>query len=518
MAFAMFVGLCVSIVGAILFAIILGKRTSSPTVHFIANRTLSLFQIGSLFISTSMALAGAIFSAIWLGYSVGLSSLILQCLWFFGFMMASQFSRKIATLSQNGTLHGNIGVCFGRDTAVLAAAATILGFTLLIGWEAVVAADMFIVVSADSEFLFLIMLSLACCASAYTAVGGIAGNVAANRFQNTLAYVAVVYLLVRLVFWDLEGGAVATKNLVSVSSWSPFGGGLLSLPLGAIVSTILTSLTWQLVDASAWQNIASHREGEGGVAPTIRIAGVVVFFAGGFLPTLIGYYLSATPNLTADNIVGHILTLLRDDAIGLAVVVAGFTGAMLSTADSFVLACSETICWDLLGDGKGKLGKVAAMPESELTETFEFEVDSDGVVSGSLNSHEGQHTMADGAELADRRDFRLSKLLGIACAVLGGSLVYFLRVSRVDLYNVVWIVYLSQCTLVPVVLAVLCASGQRGVELPGGVCSIAVGFTFGSVFGTWSIFTEPDLLSWTPVVTCVSAAGALLGSKKVLRP
>ncbi len=521
---AMFAGLCISILGAILFAVVLGKRTTTPSDHFLADRKLSLLAVASLFISTSMALAGAVFSSIWLGYSVGLSSVVLQFLWFIGFLILARFSEKIASLSDNGTLHSNISHSFGKAAGRAAAYVTLLGFTLIVGWESVVAADMFRVISDSNEFLFIVMLSLVCCASAYTAIGGIAGNVSANRFQNGLAYVALAYLLFTFVSRDVAANGIQTAKFLALSSWNPFNKTMLSLTVGGLTSILLTSLTWQLVDASTWENIAAHRSGKKGIKKPLFLSAAVVFVAGGLAPTILGHYIARERGLTENSIVSHIFLVLQQDPIGISLVVAGFTGAMLSTIDSFVLACTETICWDILGNAKDLPRLSIDVPETRSTElrgegpeepysTTQFEEESELDLlsdTGALGANSGVmvETRQNSNMTQSSKNFFVAKILGIACGVLGGAVAFLLRYFGVGLYNVVWIAYLSQCTLIPVCIAMLLqANGTVQIKKSSAaVASIISGLTVGLSYGIVCVWGNPGLLSWTPVVGVTSSA------------
>ncbi|MEN9666459.1 MAG: hypothetical protein RLZZ326_2822 [Planctomycetota bacterium] len=531
MATAMLTGMLISMLAATLFAIRLGKTKDTPREHYIANRTLSIFQVSSLFISTSMALAGAIFSSIWLGYSVGLSSLLLQLLWLVGFMILSRFSETISRLSNNGTLHNAIAITFSADDREnmqqvdsisnphprkgetvhrLAAGVTVIGFTFLIGWEAVVAADMFSVISTSSDFLLAITLSLAACAAGYTAMAGISGNVIANRFQNALAYVAVIYILAFLVNIDQQLGGEAMRNAMSWDQWNPLSGRMLSLTIGAIASTFLTSLTWQLVDASAWQNIASHNKEQSGLGLSIWASALVVFVFGGAIPTFIGHFLSTTKGITADGIVPHLIQIFRNDAVGLVIVTAGFTGAMMSTADSFILACSETFCWDLLQTSQPNRNGSADKLEAPLRDVTHAGGSANDTTAPTATEETDRTQIAAGLkEELIRRRFTLSKWLGVACATAGSLIVSWLRSNGTDLYNIVWMVYLSQCILFPAVLLTLFSEHRQPTKQSFGVASISAGLAVGFLFGIACVFVEKSWITWTPIVGTL-AAGTVL--------
>src|SRR6218665_3008723 len=102
---------------------------------FLADQSLHSWQILNLFLSTSLALGGAIIYFAWLGYKVGAWALVLQACWCVGLYWLSQNAHKIKRVAGEGTLHAAVGKHYGQKVAFIAALATVFGFTFNLGIE-----------------------------------------------------------------------------------------------------------------------------------------------------------------------------------------------------------------------------------------------------------------------------------------------------------------------------------------------------------------------------------------------
>lgn len=178
-----------------------GRRRSSGTLvsFFWGDHNFTAAQGAHLNLSTSFAINGVLYSA-WLGYKAGWASLLPQLIWCAGFLFLARYAKRLAHLSRTGTLHGNIGYVFGTWAARWAAIASIVGFTLLFGWELYIGASMFnaVMPSHSPNVEAMLYFSLAAIAAIYCMLGGLRGNLLANQFQNYLSGIALLVAIVYL--------------------------------------------------------------------------------------------------------------------------------------------------------------------------------------------------------------------------------------------------------------------------------------------------------------------------------
>jgi Na+/proline symporter len=456
------------------------QSSASLREFFWAGRSLRIKDVASLLLSSSLSLNGILYQA-WLGYSIGWPAVLIQAAWCASFFWMATRASRIQELAERGTLHGILGATFGAKTAMLGACASIVGFTLLIGWEFAVAVSLFeAVVPSSYAVARLIGILIALVAAFYTCLGGIRANAKANNFQNLLAAAALIVAVILIV---QRAGPNAHFSALDTGS---FGRLLKNLGAWGLVTNIVFSLLWQFVDMSNWQSLTSGEPTERNTRQALRVGSVAVFFFPGVIGTAMGVYLSNVGNLTSDNIVSQLVINLATFSPWVCVtLLAGLMAAMLSTIDGYFLAVAQSLTWDLL---KRRDVKALLIRESQ---------------GGGLSE-------------PDRADSQtaillLSRLAIVLVAIASTLGILALKwIGHLDLFQLVYVVTIAQLALAPSVLALLYRK-----EHVNGFLSILAGLVIG--FGVLAIGVSQSLqwlIDGSATFGCAVAALALFAKRR----
>src|SRR3990172_3107777 len=99
--------------------------------YLLASRGLESQSVIQLLLSSSFSLNGMLYQ-IWLGYAIGMWALLVQGAWAYSYILLAP---HVGQIRSKNSLHAYIGARFGQRTRVLAGLCSIIGFTVLIGWE-----------------------------------------------------------------------------------------------------------------------------------------------------------------------------------------------------------------------------------------------------------------------------------------------------------------------------------------------------------------------------------------------
>nr|VFJ87343.1 MAG: hypothetical protein BECKLFY1418A_GA0070994_100174 [Candidatus Kentron sp. LFY] len=214
---------------AIVLAIILWKTRGIANYkrtipgYFWGNKEIDHKVGAHLLWSGSLSLNG-LFYHTWLGYQVGIYSLVIQLIWISGFFLMLPFlsKGKLRELAMTDTLHGNIGSKYGRNVQVIAALASIFTFVMLSAWELSVF-EGFIAseISSESKFLWLIPAVALFITLLYTIRGGLIFNAKVNAAFGVITLV-VLLIAVVIIIW-LLGYSYYFDASVTKFNWEIIG-------------------------------------------------------------------------------------------------------------------------------------------------------------------------------------------------------------------------------------------------------------------------------------------------------
>ena len=314
----------------VLFSIFLGsstrRGTSSVLSFFWGDNRMKMREGVHLLLSSPFSMNGILYQT-WLGYSIGYAAIVIQVIWCLSYILMALCAQRIADLSRTGTLHGSIGRVFGLRAEQAAAVASIIGFTLQIGWELIVGVSIFSVIApGNTNILTILILTLAGISAIYTILGGIRGNALANQMQNWVGGLALWAVVIALAaFYHSDTTAVPP------GAGRPFDGGsfarlITELGIGGFITNAVFSLAWQFVDMSTWQNMAATEKREDAPRKVLFWTALLVFIFPGVVGTAAGMYMRTVPNLTSDNIIPHIIGVVSNRPWLGVFVAAGFVG------------------------------------------------------------------------------------------------------------------------------------------------------------------------------------------------
>ena len=299
--------------------------------------------------------------AIW-GYQYGFSAITYAfsfwvCgLLFFRFIAGQPKIREF--VAEMGTLHEFLGFQHhgARDVRKLAAQVSIASFLIVIGFEVYVGGQVLQVfvprenagaldLTTDQTVLGL-AFALCLVVSAYAAMGGYRSVIATDQLQGVILLVAFIVTL--YLIWDTV--AIAFNK----ATWSSFviGPGDFNFVFFVVTNLIGWTL-WFPTTMDMWQRCAATRSVE---VPRQQILfSLVAFFGITVFGVLIGIFVkqkmgdepSFYPAL-------DFLRILLDSAKQsggsiwpLAIILAGFIAAMMSTVDTFTIAATQAYFSDI---------------------------------------------------------------------------------------------------------------------------------------------------------------------------
>lgn len=474
---AIILGVAIALLGSLTMSLIKSRRKQGLNEFFYAGKTLKIWQVVHLLLSGSFAMNGLLYQT-FLGFKIGWAAIIMQVIWCISYILISRRAAKIKELTSRGTLHTAIGNAFGLTAGKLAAIATLIGFTIQIGWELIVGVSVFgnSFTNNPNYSIWLIIAIILICIT-YTISGGLRGSAWTNVFQNWVSIVAILILC---------GFLIHGYNPTSLGRpWDSgsFGRLISELGISFFITNALFSIFWQFVDFSTWQDLGSGEGDQKQAKSTLYWSSLWVFIFPGVVGTVAGMYLRGTAGIDPNNLFPHIIGLISHNTFLLVLVVTGCVTAMLSTIDGFLLATSQVAVWDLFFANKVKRAN--------------DDHDSDT-----------QHKLTNYG-----RAFIL--LFGL----IGSILIYYITTAyKIDIFSLVYLVTIAQMILVPIVLLLLFSKSPSNFKF--GSLSIGLGLITGLVIVCYGIATgNQDVLAWSPticlVVSCIPQTYNLLTPKTV---
>lgn len=473
----------------LMVSVMAGSKTARqvPTLlsYFWANRSLKAPTVAQLLLSTSFSLNGLLYHT-WLGYAVGVWSILIQFIWCVGFIFLAVNSDKIATLVSRDNLHGSIGRTFTPAAASLAALATIVGFASLAGWEFVIAGGLInaILDVPPSQAIWAALLT-AVVVAAYTIRGGLRGNARANTVQNLVAMAGLIALAWFLFNRTPDAVDAGATNFRSAARW--FENPLLVLGGIAFFANAYFSLVWQTADATNWQAMSSASGSPKDLRRTLYLSSALIIIAPGVIGTAVGMALHGMPDITSDNIISQAVLAGDLPIWAIVLVAAGLCGAMLSTLDGLLLACANAVSWDLF--------KPSASREI-------------------LKKEKNNEQLSD-KEAHDEAQILSVSYMTIFAISIVSSLVVLLLNSSLPLFNIVYFAVIGQMAIVPCAIVMVFKAGNP--SLGHGAASIGLGLVGGfSLFAASLLLagTRPDLAAgigtFVPIATSAFATIPLL--------
>jgi Na+/pantothenate symporter len=432
------------------------QQYAGPIQDFVlASKGLERQSLIQLLLSTSFSLNGMLYQT-WLGHKIGLWGLVVQAFWVASFFWLAKYVDQVRGAP---SLHAFLGQRFGTRTRVLAAACSVIGFSIFVGWEFNVGKSTFAGLLEPAgglyDYLAWFMIATVFVSVLYTAVGGLAGDAIADLIQNIVKL--SVYVLMAALLFIVARNAGATDTILP-RLFPPLSAPIVELGILGFITNIAFSALWQFVDMSAWQSIiaSKNRLDNDGAKSALRLSGFAVFVAPGIIGTLLGAFMLASPEINADNIMARLIsTLPITNPVFAFLVFVALLATIMSVVDGIMLAASYSLVCDII----------------YRNESLE-DLDSD-----------------------KSRSFKILAALRVALAAVAiiGSLGVMVLVERfgVSLFNITYVLIICQLALVGPVFYGLKNSVAAGDKM---VWAIAFGLVIGLASLVCSILSGQEWL------------------------
>jgi Na+/proline symporter len=323
------------------------KEIKKPVDFFLHPAGFVAQRLRDSITASNISLGAAIFAFLSFGYSFKIAAVISPITWLAGFLILMILFPKIKVHLGSKTLHGFLSGRFASPgIGYLASAATIVGFLGTYGVEVLVAIKLFRVILPASVPDIAIALILSAIVTFYTALGGFKAASHADKFRLLGTIVGIATVMVFVIYVTFIGGTTPINKVIAAIGTENYGFGALTFLF--VLSLFLVNVPWQLVDMSVWQRLVacnSQKDIKKGLLQSIWMIGVLwsallilgfmMHFIPNFIPPENGDY--TTPFL-------HFIS----NPIIFAIFAAGCIAALMSTADSLLIASVQTLIMDII--------------------------------------------------------------------------------------------------------------------------------------------------------------------------
>lgn len=326
--------------------------------YFGMDRSLSQSKIIHLLVSNSFG-ANSILYAVWLGYLMGMWSLIIHIAWCISFLLLIKFSKIIYS---HTSIHDFLDCCFGSVTKRISAICSIIGMIYFMAWE---------ITSARSGLSYLensiggeqnncfsiIIYMCVIIALLYSIIGGQRMNGYINIILNFLKEGLLVVIIIGIFIAMKDKSSIIISNLFPNPKSSIQNIGIIGL-----FSNIIFNLLWQFVDNSTWQIISyGVDKNTYNINKNLKKTSAKIFVIY-FTETILGASLRSIAGLNSDNILSGIIYLFgsHGNIILLFLTIFMILLSVMSLVDGISLSTAQTIMVDL------KIGKRISKKHSNM--------------------------------------------------------------------------------------------------------------------------------------------------------
>jgi Na+/proline symporter len=425
-------------------------RASNATEYLTGGGSMGSRSYFAMVCGSSVSLGGTILAFLGLGYALPWVAILATATWVIGFWIHFRAARSFMTESQNRdqTLHGLLGTATKSDAVRVAASfASIFGFAGAYGVEMVAITKLTAPLVGGDPIQNLVILAVLVLALAlYMYRGGILAVARTDALQLPIFFLAIAFSTY-FILKQVHSPAFALRDNFALSSSS--------FPAVLCAALIVLNVPWQLVDMSQWQRTFSCkdltvvRKGLTASAVGITISWLLLIF--------LGTVLHEVPLENSDPIQTFV-KVFADHPAAYAVFLVACVAALLSTADAYVIAATQSFYRDLV------------LPAREAT---------------------GQ--LANGS-LKEVRKISMAFVIFPPFVAFGASQIV------PDILGLFFLVFAAQLSLVPVAFASLIRRVQPNKLaalssiLAGLFCSLSI-FLYSLVSGDQSLFF------WSPIAT-----------------
>lgn len=319
------------------------KRINRPSDFFWYPEGMSSKKLRDSLTASNISVGSAIFAFLSFGYSYKLAAFISPLTWLLGFFILYKIFPRIDN-SEKRTLHGFLAYRYdSRLIGYFASLLSIIGFLGTYGIEILVGIKIANVLFPNVPSIYIIVgLSLVVCT--YTALGGFKAVIDTEWIQLLFSYAGIAAVFVYALRYAFShNGNVLSLEVLASDYW-----GFSNLSVLFVLSLIVVNVPWQLIDMSVWQRVCSMRDQKDikkGLSQSIFSIGIswCVLIS---LGVLLNYFPDFTP--PSNNDYGSLLLSYLQEPWVFALFAAGCFAALMSTADTLLIASTQTFVFDIL--------------------------------------------------------------------------------------------------------------------------------------------------------------------------
>jgi len=445
------------------------KQIKSSKDFFLFHEGLIPQKLRNSITASNLSLASAIFSFLGLGYYYKLAIIISPITWLLGFFILIKVFPKIKDLSKR-TLHGYLAFRFQSKTiGYIASIASIIGFLGAYGVELLVSIKI-----SGSLFPniqpYSVAFVLSIIVAFYTFLGGFKAATHLDTFRLYLTYVGllVVFLFSFRFAYQNVGSNQNLFHILSKDNW-----GISNLTPLFIVSLTLLNIPWQLVDMSVWQKLVACDNTyviKKGLRQSISFTGIFWL-----LLIALGISLNFFPKFITpanDDFASLFLNYLTNPIV-FALFAMGCFAAMMSTADSLLIASVQTLTFDIVFTHK--------KPGVPLDD------------SSYNSSHQDKNILQFG------RTWIL--ILGISAPII----VFLINLIIPGILDLFFLIYCAQLTLLVTILVAIFNKNPIRYKVIA-VISVVLGLLTACAIFTKMLF-KPNIETflWAPIISVIAS-------------
>ncbi|MGZ8286720.1 MAG: hypothetical protein ACXW27_13025 [Allosphingosinicella sp.] len=407
-----------------------GISTDTYGSFFLGGERVGSEKTGNNNWGLCFAFANAIWYFAFLGYTYGPWAFLLQIPWTLSVFFIAALARKYIAASHAGTVHGFIQSNYGSRASIVAAVATLTGYTLNCGFEIFYSAHLFAVAFNVTQIELVIAVGIAVFVGAYCTAGGYMASVRTDGYQNWLGVGGLLVLIsaLSIPYYNHSQSISVFSESTEYST----------VPWHFIVGISVFAFFFNLVDMANWQSLAANRklnaESVREVQRGLRVSAMIQMFAPAFLGTLLGVMLKGLQSGLKDESYFRYAFGAAFPDMGVVsgllfgIVILGFIAVTISSADSYIVASLQTLVADVF-----KRKEVDEFFDEQTSVERRTEIER-GLIAG-----------------AKRVVIPLSIIMTLAFAILYYTLTAF-RLQGVA-FQFQFVMYGAAVTLVPAVMS-----------------------------------------------------------------
>lgn len=449
---------------------------------FVAGQTLPPSLAGQVYWGNSLALGNGIAFFATLTLFWGPAAFWVQIPWAIGMVLLGYLAPVIGRATKADTIHGFLGKQIGFGSRGLASIVTTFGFVLNLGFEVMIGALLIAYLLGSPSVIIPAIIVIAIFFAAYCNIGGYRANALTDRIQNIFGVIVVGGLVT--YYWVFAPETIEQGRAEFVSSVFDFSG----VPIWAFGGMCLYAFFVQFVDMSNWQNISATRlsgsDWKLRIRREFRTAALLSLIVPGALCVALAAPLMGR-EIADEVVVGELLRgAIPTDGIFAGLLWGGamlaLLGTMQSTADSFLMAATQTASWDLFD-------------RKRVHTALSSYANDDEIIAGAADTtlpfidYQGENTELSKANQLERLEYRITRMSRLALfpiAIVGSLSLYLIKVYLTeDIIQLMFLIFGSQLALVPAtsiaLIALVKGRAINPVAKPILFASILLGFVGG---------------------------------------